>query len=235
VRARRLLRPAVATFVAACLGGIAWPALLVTPAAAAGPALTSARIDARAAGQGTTTVTEVITVVGLEATAPIDNTLLALPGVQVDGMRVAVGGRQTEGSLTGAGTVRHLRVSGGAAGVSYAVSYTVHDQASSFRVPLLVPVATPPGSPVVHLSYQLPDGQYLQGDSFPVVSADHGTVTRDMAGVPSFLHFQYGPSPAGPLTIYNLVTALVAAVIVVLTLVWIVTERRALRRGGSGV
>jgi hypothetical protein len=216
---------------AALAAGLGSSLPAATAAYASGPTLESARIQA-VASPSSTSVTESFSLAG--AAASVDNTLMTIPGVQVTDLVVTAGGRSVPYTQSRSGDVRHLRVAAAQAGFAYTVRYRAVGGDLS-RVPLVVPVATPSAAALVRLSLQLPPGAYLQGDSFPVVAGDRGTVTASLSAMPSFVHFAYGPQPAGPFTVYNLVTALVVALIVALTLIWIAGERRALRRGVSGV
>lgn len=119
--------------------------------------------------------------------------------------------------------------------LTYTVDYQVETAGGAHELPLLVPAYASGEKRVVAFSYHIPDGYHVQGSPFPIGIGTTGTQQRQLLGVPTFLDYRLGSEPPGPFTPFNLLGAAVIALVVGLSVVVIVREARANRRGAAHV
>lgn len=167
-----------------------------------------------------------------KAGEPVKNVSPRLPGARIQNLSILAAGKQLDPQTKRDAGLRTMSFQPpGGQQISYEVRYEVATSGS--RIPLVVPAYAGGGSKVVHFTYRVPEGYYLQGSPFPTVFKATGDVGRKMQAIPMFSDFTIAQSPPGVLTPFNIAGGAVIFVIVVLSVLVVVAESRAARRGGE--
>lgn len=115
--------------------------------------------------------------------------------------------------------------------ISYTIEYNVEKQEDEFEIPLFVPeYATYGEQRVVSLSFQAPDGNKIQKNSFPVVlDSDQSYVEVDMANVPGIAKYIYSEHPTS-IHSFSIISFIAIFSIFLILAGWAIVE---IKKGGK--
>jgi hypothetical protein len=195
------------------------------------PATDKTVINIEPKGEGTSQVTEMITLQNANAAKDkkIEHVLVTFPGTTVTNLTV----NKDQTALTfnevqGDGFKRiFVDVPDGSAALSYTIQYTAQIGIGDNRIPLVVPSYATAGikNTAVELNFNLPKGMYLHSTMPNYFGSDDQPAKQSLTGVPSFVIFDYGPAPQAvkASTWIGIINVLL---IVFISAWWIIYERR---------
>ena len=114
---------------------------------------------------------------------------------------------------------------------SYTIEYNVEKKQDEFEVPLFVPEYASSGDDrVVKISFQAPEGNKIQKNSFPnVIKSNQSYVEKDMANVPVIAKYVFSENPT-VFHSFNIISFIPIFSLFLLLTGWAIVEKR---RGGN--
>jgi hypothetical protein len=188
------------------------------------PMIDKAVIHVEPKGEGTSQVTETITLQNANAAKDkkIEHVMVTFPGSTMKD--VLISKDQTPLTFTevqGDGVKRiFVNVPDGTTALTYTIQYTAEIGKGENRIPLMVPFYSTNGikNTAVELNFNLPKGMYLHSSMPNYLGADNAPAKETLTGVPSFVIFDYGPTPKAVST--NTWIGILNVIVILIVLAW---------------
>lgn len=109
----------------------------------------------------------------------------------------------------------------------YTLEFSFNLQENTFKTPLFVPmIATLGTSNTVHISYQAPEGQTIQKNSFPVINNNTGnTVENNIMNIPTHVNYVYKEKESA-FHFFNYISWGVLLCLIIIVGIWFRAERK---------
>jgi hypothetical protein len=196
------------------------------------PSLQSAKIDIKVGDNHTYQVIEKLKIVnpsGAEGRT-ITHTLSKIKNLKAEKLIFEVDGQEVEATVNEGKTLNKVSFSlpesvGDV--LEYTISYSVQLPEEEFIVPLVVPMYASAGNKnIVQISFEAPNGQIIQKNSFPVViKAESSEVVSNMMNIPTHVKYIYSSSPSS-VNSHTIISGLSLLILLLVIGTWVKVERK---------
>ncbi|SLL33498.1 Uncharacterised protein [Mycobacteroides abscessus subsp. abscessus] len=149
----------------------------------------------------------------------------------VDSLHVSANGQELTYAWEEGESMSRLNISlpeNASGDFEYTLEYSFNLQENTFKTPLFVPmIATLGTSNIVHISYQAPEGQIIQKNSFPVINKSTGdTVENNIMNIPTHVNYVYKEKESA-FHFFNYISWGVLLCLIIIVGIWFRAERNS--------